>query len=165
MRCRSRYPCWSPTSLRTVHRVIRDLPEPLRAQAKEYARQEAVHGSRHRAFNAALRTQWPVVSHCEGATAFLTRRIEAMPGTRFHTGFAAGFEAVAFEVARWCAPRLDALLDGADDETAALFVWHLAEESEHAASHWTSTARSEDDGERTRSDWRCRSRCSRSPPG
>jgi hypothetical protein len=46
-------------------------------------------------------------------------------------GFAAGFETIAYSVARWVESRLGELFHGADDEAASLFLWHLAEEVGH----------------------------------
>ncbi len=124
-------PYLEPYVVRSVRRATENIPPELRDEAREYLRQEAAHAAAHRRFNDALREQWPVLSYVESGLAWSTRKLGQRSGVRFHTGFAAGFEAVAYEVARWFAPRAEKLLFESDSESARLFVWHLAEEVEH----------------------------------
>lgn len=45
--------------------------------------------------------------------------------------FAAAFEVVALRVGRWAEAGLRKYFTGADEQSASLILWHLAEEIEH----------------------------------
>ncbi len=117
-------------------------PTNLVNRTRSYIRQEAQHHAEHRRFNTvvARRYRTKLLERMMAATfRSLKRR-----SSSFGIAFAAGFETVAFVVARWVDTRMHTLLpeigklgpDGLpnDDDAnvaANLFVWHLAEEAEH----------------------------------
>lgn len=116
-------------------------PTNLANRTRAYIRQEAKHHAEHRRFNSvvARRYRTKLLERMMAATfRFLKGR-----SSSFGIAFAAGFETVAFVVARWVDARMHTLLpeigklgvDGlANDDAnvaANLFVWHLAEEAEH----------------------------------
>jgi uncharacterized protein len=117
-------------------------PTKLADRTRAYIRQEAQHHAEHRKFNSvvARRYRTKLLERMMAATfRFLKGR-----SSSFGIAFAAGFETVAFVVARWVDARMHTLLPeigklGAngvpsnDDSNVAanLFVWHLAEEAEH----------------------------------
>jgi uncharacterized protein len=117
-------------------------PTNLANRTRAYIHQEAQHHAEHRRFNnvVARRYRTKLLERMMAATfRFLKGR-----SSSFGIAFAAGFETVAFVVARWVDARMHTLLpeigklgvDGLanDDDAnvaANLFVWHLAEEAEH----------------------------------
>jgi uncharacterized protein len=114
----------------------------LANRTRAYIRQEAQHHAEHRKFNnvVAQRYRTKLLERMMAATfRFLKGR-----SSSFGIAFAAGFETVAFVVARWVDARMHTLLPEigklgtnglpSDDDAnvaAELFVWHLAEEAEH----------------------------------
>jgi uncharacterized protein len=117
-------------------------PTNLANRTRAYIHQEAQHHAEHRRFNnvVARRYRTKLLERMMAATfRFLKGR-----SSSFGIAFAAGFETVAFVVARWVDARMhtllpeigqlgvDGLANGDDANVAAnLFVWHLAEEAEH----------------------------------
>jgi uncharacterized protein len=117
-------------------------PTKLANRTRAYIRQEAQHHAEHRKFNSivARRYRTKLLERMMAATfRFLKGR-----SSSFGIAFAAGFETVAFVVARWVDARMHTLLpeigklgvDGlpsndGSNVAANLFVWHLAEEAEH----------------------------------
>ena len=114
----------------------------LASRTRAYIHQEAQHHAEHRKFNdvVARRYRTKLLERMMAATfRFLKGR-----SSGFGIAFAAGFETVAFVVARWVDARMHTLLpelgqlgvdglpSGEEANVAAnLFVWHLAEEAEH----------------------------------
>jgi uncharacterized protein len=108
---------------------VNEAPDGLLDQARAYVRQEAQHHVEHRKFNDVLATRYrtTLLERWMGKTfAWFERR----QNPHFGLAFAAGAETVAFTIAQWLDRRVDRVLDR-DDPTAALFLWHLAEEAEH----------------------------------
>jgi uncharacterized protein len=117
-------------------------PTNLANRTRAYIHQEAQHHAEHRRFNnvVARRYRTKLLERMMAATfRFLKGR-----SSSFGIAFAAGFETVAFVVARWVDARMHTLLpeigklgvDGVPNDNDAnvaanLFVWHLAEEAEH----------------------------------
>ncbi len=114
----------------------------LAHRTRAYVRQEAQHHAEHRKFNnvIAQRYRTKLLERMMASTfRFLKGR-----SSSFGIAFAAGFETVAFVVARWVDARMHTLLpeigkldvnglpnDEDANIAAELFVWHLAEEAEH----------------------------------
>jgi uncharacterized protein len=123
-------PSVEPYVVASIRKVLDQLPPDLAAQAREYCAQEASHHAQHRKFNDALREVTPSVRIVER----LNERIYGYLRTRstmFGVAYAAGFEAVAYSIARWFDPRIERFFTGATEGPAKLFLWHLAEEVEH----------------------------------
>jgi uncharacterized protein len=120
-----------PYVVRSTRAALPLLEPDLRRAAEGYLRQEAAHHRQHRRFNDALAGRYRGVPALDRAMARTYRWLERRGGIRFGVAFAAGFETVAFATARWVDRRLPDLLDGAEPEAAALYLWHLAEEVEH----------------------------------
>ena len=130
----------SRTALAQLDEDLLD-PTNLASRTRAYIRQEAQHHAEHRKFNnvVARRYRTKLLERMMAATfRFLKGR-----SSSFGIAFAAGFETVAFVVARWVDARMHTLLpeigklgvdglpSGEANVAADLFVWHLAEEAEH----------------------------------
>ena len=92
--------------------------------------QEAAHFNAHKAFNKSLTS----LSRTARVLDRLGARIFAGLRSRskaFGIAFAAAFEILAFCSARWAEAGLRSYFGGADERSATLFLWHLAEEIEH----------------------------------
>lgn len=108
-----------------------DAPsQELTSAVDVWAKQEAAHFKAHRDFNRSLcaTSRTARVLNRLGTRIFstLSRRSAA-----FGLAFAAAFEIVAFCAARWAESGLRRYFSGADERSATLFLWHLAEEIEH----------------------------------
>lgn len=124
-------PYVEPYVVRSIRQASGSLPEPLRAEAQLYVRQEGQHHAQHRRFNDLLVDQVPALNWSESLMARVYGWLGNRPNLSFNVAFAAGFETVAYAAARWTADNHDTVLSGADPEPARLFLWHLAEEVEH----------------------------------
>lgn len=123
-------PYAEPFVVSSVRAVLDRVPDDLGVQARAYCAQESSHHAQHRRFNDALRLEVPAVRFVEKFNAivykFLRTRSEA-----FTVAYAAGFETVAYAIARWVDPRIERFFEGAVEAPSKLFLWHLAEEVEH----------------------------------
>ena len=124
-------PYVEPYVVRSIRLASGSLPEPLRAEAQLYVRQEGQHHAQHRRFNDLLVDHVPALSWSESLMARVYGWLGNRPSMAFSVGFAAGFETVAYAAARWTADNYETVMPGADPEPARLFLWHLAEEVEH----------------------------------
>ncbi|HEY4378487.1 MAG TPA: metal-dependent hydrolase [Acidimicrobiales bacterium] len=123
-------PYAEPYLVRTVRSVLPQLDPNLCEEATGYVRQEASHHAQHRRFNDLVAREWAWVPRFERAIERVFGWLERR-STAFGLAFAAGFECVAYNGARWTDRHLTELFHGADPEPATLFLWHLAEEVEH----------------------------------
>lgn len=120
-----------PYVMASVRAVLDQLPQEQRIDAAAFIAQEAQHQRQHRTFNASITTQVPGLSRVERWMHRSYSWLSRTRSTRFNLAFAAGFETVAFALARWTEAHLRPLFDGADEQITTLFLWHLAEEVEH----------------------------------
>jgi uncharacterized protein len=123
-------PSVEPYVVTSVRKVLDQLPSELAGRARDYCAQEASHHAQHRKFNDALREVTPSVRFVERLNERIYRFLRTR-STMFGVAYAAGFEAVAYSIARWFDPRIERFFDGATEGPAKLFLWHLAEEVEH----------------------------------
>lgn len=117
--------------------------EELRTTVDVWAKQEGAHFRAHRDFNRSLCS----ASRTARVLDSLGRRIFAALSKRsrsFGLAFAAAFEIVAFCAARWAESGLRRYFTGADERSASLFLWHLAEEIEHKGIAHDVMAQSEE---------------------
>lgn len=124
-------PFVEPYVIKAVKSAADDLPEPLRAAADAFCRQEAQHHKQHQNFNRILATHYGGVTRLE---RWMKRTYDWLWKTRsqsFSLAFAAGAETVAYTLARWTVARMGRLFSDAEPTMATLFLWHLAEEVEH----------------------------------
>ncbi len=119
-----------PYVVRSVRAVLDDLDEPLRSEAETWVAQESAHHGAHARFNRILLAKRPSLRRVDRWMAASYRWLDRR-STRFGLAYAAGFETVAFMVARWVDKRSSYLFRGADRTATTLFLWHLAEEVEH----------------------------------
>lgn len=108
-----------------------DAPRPELVDTVDvWVKQEGAHFKAHRDFNRSLCSASRTARGLDrlGAKIFstLAKRSDA-----FGLAFAAAFEIVAFCAARWAESGLRRYFSGADERSATLFLWHLAEEVEH----------------------------------
>lgn len=123
-------PYVEPYLAASVRATLKRLPPKVAAEAAQYCAQEASHQAQHRRYNAAVRQVVPGARFLESGL----RRFYSLLGRRstaFGVAYAAGFETVAYSVARWVDPRIERLFERADEGPTSLFLWHLAEEIEH----------------------------------
>lgn len=124
-------PFVEPYVVRSVQAVINELDDNLAEVARDFTRQELQHHVQHQRLNDQIRTEVPGIARVElwmGRTyGWLSRRCSK----NFSLAFAAGFETVAFSIARWTEKHSANLFRGADPHITTLFMWHLAEEVEH----------------------------------
>ena len=119
-----------PYVAKSVRATVDDLDPSTADQVRTFVAEELQHHVEHRRFNQVLLRHQPDLERLDRVVAWTFERL----GTRsraFNAGFAAGFETIAYSVARWVEARLGSLFRGADDEAATLFLWHLAEEVGH----------------------------------
>jgi uncharacterized protein len=124
-------PYVEPYVVASTRAVLPRLDDATRARAELYIRQEAHHHAEHRRLNNILRRNYRGVARIEGWIERTYSWLATSRSRTFNTGFAAGFETVAYCSARWVANRVDRLFTGADPIPTTLFLWHLAEEVEH----------------------------------
>ncbi|MEX0768704.1 MAG: metal-dependent hydrolase [Microthrixaceae bacterium] len=120
-----------PYVLASVRAVLDQLPTEQQDAAAAFIAQEAQHQLQHRRFNALITPQIPGMCRVE---RWMHRTYTWLQRTRtpeFSLAFAAGFETVAFALARWTELQLHRFFEGADEQITTLFLWHLAEEVEH----------------------------------
>ncbi len=120
-----------PYVIASVRAVLEQLPTEQRVAAAGFIAQEAQHQRQHRIFNASVTPQIPGMSRVESWMHRTYAWLSRTRSTRFNLAFAAGFETVAFALARWTESHLRTLFDGADERITTMFLWHLAEEVEH----------------------------------
>lgn len=122
-----------PFVISAVRRGLRECDTPsseLTEATKSWAAQEAAHFAQHRTFNARL-TERSLFARLLDRVACAMFAMFARRSSGFGVAFAAAFELVAFSAARWTEDGLRRYFDGADERSATLFLWHLAEEIEH----------------------------------
>jgi len=107
-----------------------EVDDELAERAESLMGQEMAHLRAHKQFNKAL------IAHSRTARILdrAGKRIFGLLAKRsvaFGVAFAAAFEIVAFASARWAEAGLRRYFTGADEQSATLFLWHLAEEIEH----------------------------------
>jgi len=124
-------PYMEPYVVASVRSALPDLDDDLRERTEHYLRQELQHHRQHRRFNDELVSAYPGLRRVE---SWMQRSYRWLARTRsrpFSVAYAAGFEAVAFNAARWVDRRADELFADADPLPTTLLLWHLAEEVEH----------------------------------
>lgn len=119
-----------PYVAKSVRATIPHLDEATARQAKHFVAEELQHHVEHRRFNAVVLADQPSLGRLDRLMAWTFNRLSKR-SLAFNAAFAAGFETIAYSVARWVESRLGELFHGADDEAASLFLWHLAEEVGH----------------------------------
>lgn len=119
-----------PYVAKSVRAAIPELDPLLAGQASEFVREELQHHAQHQRFNRAVLAHQPSLRRLDRLMAWTFAKL-GNRSSHFNLAFAAGFETIAYAVARWVEARMGRLLTGADDEAATLFLWHLAEEVEH----------------------------------
>ena len=107
-----------------------DADEALVERAESLMSQELSHLRAHKDFNKALTAQSRTARILDRFGRFIFGQL-AKRSTAFGVAFAAAFEIVAFASARWAEAGLRRYFDGADEQSASLILWHLAEEIEH----------------------------------
>lgn len=102
----------------------------LSVRADSLIRQEMSHLRAHKDFNKALIAHSRTARILDRVGKWMFGRL-AKRSVAFGVAFAAAFEIVAFASARWAEAGLRRYFTGADEQSATLFLWHLAEEIEH----------------------------------
>jgi len=120
-----------PYVMASVRAVLQELPSEQRVTAAAFIAQEAQHQRQHQNFNALVTPQIQGMSSVERSMHRTYTWLQRSSSTRFNLAFAAGFETVAFSLARWTESHLRRFFEGADERIVTLFLWHLAEEVEH----------------------------------
>lgn len=129
-------PYMEPYFVRSIARVLDELPAPVAADARAYVGQEGEHHHQHRRFNHLLLRRYHRLQPIEHAADRVYRRLGRSRSAGFNVAFTAASETIAYSAARWAAQRQRSLFAGADRQLSALFIWHLAEEVEHKSVAW-----------------------------
>lgn len=119
-----------PYVAKSVRATIEHLDETTATEAKHFVSEELQHHVEHQRFNQAVLADQPSLARLDRLMAWTFKKLSNR-SMAFSAGFAAGFETIAYSVARWVERRLGELFHGANDEAASLFLWHLAEEVGH----------------------------------
>lgn len=119
-----------PYVAKSVRATIGHLESTTAYEARSFVEEELQHHVEHRRFNQAILADQPSLRRLDRLMAWTFRKLNNR-SLAFNAAFAAGFETIAYAVARWVEGRLGQLFEGADDEAATLFLWHLAEEVDH----------------------------------
>ncbi len=107
-----------------------DLDAETTGATEALIAQEAAHYKAHRDFNQAITANSRVARRLDRFGAWIFETL-ATRSSAFGIAFAAAFEIFAFCSARWAEAGLRSYFGGADERSATLFLWHLAEEIEH----------------------------------
>jgi predicted metal-dependent hydrolase len=118
------------------HLGAADQTGSLVEQTTSFVAQELEHHKQHRRFNDLLLADEPGLERLDQWMARTFGWLQRRGSDAFNAAFAAGFETVAYTVARWTEQRAGRLMGQADDVAATLFLWHLAEEVEHKRAAW-----------------------------
>ena len=124
-------PIIEPYFVRSARRAQPLLPDDLAAVTQQYLEQEAQHFTQHVVFNRRLNARYPRLARTEAVMSRIYRWIEDKFSLEFSCAFAAVSETMAYSAARWAADNRTELFADADEVSASLFLWHLAEEVEH----------------------------------
>jgi len=125
------FPAGETFFIESVRRFQKDVPEPLAAQIKDFAKQEAFHTREHNAFNARVKEAGYDTEAMERrveerlAEARETHPVVQLGLTTALEHFTAIFAHSALKNAR--------LLEKADPESRRMWQWHAIEEIEHKA--------------------------------
>lgn len=106
--------------------------ERLRAEAKAFYGQEAMHTREHVRYNAMLRDKGYPVETMEGRVERLLRLVKRLTTKRMQLAVTCALEHFTALLAHMLLGN-SRLLEGADPTMAALWRWHAAEENEHKA--------------------------------
>ena len=128
-------PTIEPFFVRAAKEALTELDHEADAEfidvTKRYMAQEAQHHGQHVMFNRILNKRYRTVPFLDRAIGWAYETVEQRGSSQFKVGVAAASETMAYSAARWAAGRRTELFAGADEVTATLFLWHLAEEVEH----------------------------------
>ncbi len=107
-----------------------DCSSELNVRVEAFISQESSHHAQHYKFNRVMIRNYRGIGVIDSVLnksyGWLGRR-----SSHLRTGFAAGFEMLAFCVASWMSTRSELLMRDANPEVSRLFLWHLGEEVEH----------------------------------
>jgi len=124
-------PYLEPYVVASVRSALPELDDDLRGRTEQYLRQELQHHRQHRRFNDEVVRTYPALRHVESWMQRTYRWLNRTRSQRFNVAYAAGFEAVAFNAARWVDRHVEELFVDTDPVPTTLLLWHLAEEVEH----------------------------------
>lgn len=107
-----------------------ELDTELRESVEALIGQEAAHFKAHREFNRSLTASSRIARGLDRFAEWIFTKLRKRSNA-FGIAFASAFEIFAFCSARWAEADLRSYFSGADERSATLFLWHLAEEIEH----------------------------------
>ncbi|MGH9093866.1 MAG: metal-dependent hydrolase [Acidimicrobiales bacterium] len=125
-----------PFLIKVMRRAKADLdPErdaQLLADIDVFNQQEGQHAKMHAAALRMVRDHYPGIAEHERAFRSAYQGFLERKSLRFLLAYSDGFEAYASATAQvWVDGRLDRLFQGGDEQSLAVWKWHLAEEYEH----------------------------------
>lgn len=117
--------------VRSLSRSLQEIKDPaLRERILDFCRQETQHGVAHKKFWNRINTNERAVAKFINSTRFLLYGVtETLQPLWLRLSIVAAIEHVNAVLAN--AFLSEKLLDGCEQEPAALFLWHFAEEIEH----------------------------------
>jgi predicted metal-dependent hydrolase len=125
-------PFLEPYFIDAVKEAAARVDEPrLKAEAAAFCAQEANHSRQHQRYCRVLRARYPRLADYEKAIQQSLVRSRQEDPLEWRLAYAAGYEAITTQLARWMFRNESEFFDQADPHFAALMMWHAAEEIEH----------------------------------
>lgn len=125
-------PYLEPYFIDAVKRAAETITDPrLKADAVAFCAQEANHARQHKKYCDSLHEHYPRLEQYEAAlrqSMIDSRKNDALD---WRVAYTAGYEVITAQFARILFEKQDDWLQGADEQFAALMLWHAAEELEH----------------------------------
>ncbi|MEY4581740.1 MAG: hypothetical protein RL701_6443 [Pseudomonadota bacterium] len=125
-------PYLEPYFIDAVKRASEQLTDPrLKADAAAFCAQEANHARQHRQYCNSLQQRYPRLEDFEAdvrRSLVASRKNDAL---EWRLAYTAGYEVITAQFSRILFDKQDTWLQGADEQFAALMLWHAAEEIEH----------------------------------
>jgi predicted metal-dependent hydrolase len=125
-------PYLEPYFIDAIRRGAERLPEgTLKADALAFCAQEANHSRQHKRYCMVLRKRYPRLEQFERDIQQSLVSSRQRDPLEWRLAYTAGYEQITAQLARFCFKNEKKWFDGADEQFAALMLWHAAEELEH----------------------------------
>lgn len=125
------FPAGETFFIESVRRFQKDVPAPLAAQIRDFAKQEAFHTREHNTFNRRVEAAgYDIAEEVERVEARLAEAREQHPVAQLAMTVALEHFTAIFAHSALKHPEL---LDGTDPEDQRMWAWHAIEEIEHKA--------------------------------
>jgi predicted metal-dependent hydrolase len=125
-------PYLEPYFIDAIRHGVERLPDgQLKADALAFCAQEANHSRQHKRYCMVLRKRYPRLEEFERDIQQSLVSSRQRDSLEWRLAYTAGYEQITAQLARFCFKNEKAWFEGADEQFAALMLWHAAEELEH----------------------------------